>query len=341
MSDNVTEPTSINPGIKWISLAIAVVSVVVVLVATRLEYLQPLDSSTHTSSSSSATVLGLESLVSASRASKLCFTRGGWIYLKDLRTGTERKLVEGQWPDLSPDGSTIVFMSAGDTDAPNGWRMRALNLASLQVREFSSLVGRRILIPRWSNDGTKIAFVTIDSNASSTDIGVFDPSAGEWKNLTEKLKLGSLAGGIDFDSWVPGDQSVLFHSLENLYEVAVNGTLVSTIPIANLHISSSTRFSFSADKKQLLFDQTIDTAGEPLNAKVSVLNIDNGLVAKITPGTIEARAPRWLPSQTEIVFTCMKRFAKPSQPNICKIRVDGTGLMVIARNADIASFSVE
>lgn len=343
MSEHLTDPTSTKPVFKLITLTVAVGGAVLVLFTTYLARLPRLDSSAGISSPSSpAAALRLKSPRSASRASKLCFTRDDWIYLKDLKTGTETKLVEGAWPELSPDGNSIIFMSGGDTDATTKGRMRVLDLSSLQVREFNSLADRGILIASWSHDGTRIAVEMVDSAASRLDIGVFDPATGELKNLTNKLELGSFEGGIDFDSWVPGDQSVLFHSSENLFEVTVDGTLGSKLPIAQLEISSRTKFSLSADRKYLLFDTIVDTPERPLNFVVMTLDLATKKLATVTPHTVDATDPRWFPQDKTVLFSCLKRPAHPPyRRGICSIGVDGKDLKVLAQDAQDASFSVE
>ena len=257
--------------------------------------------------------------------------------MKDLATGRETKLVEGQWPDISPDGESIAFMSGEIGDGTKPLRMKIVSLISHQVRDLSTLSGVKTFSPRWSNDGTRIAFEMIDSD--QTYVGVLNPLTGDWKNITKDADLGPLTGGIDLDSWAPKDQGVIFHSLQNLYEVALNSTLISKTPIAHLNISSSTRFSRSADRKLVLFDSTISTSDRPENEVLAILDVTTGRVETITPKTIEARDPLFLSSEKELLFTCLKRFERPLRPGICTIGVDGKGLTLLISDGDRPSFA--
>jgi hypothetical protein len=343
MTQHVTERLSVSPILKWLSLAVAIICTLLLLVTPRLGDIKRITSTPPLSSSSLVAAPFVSgSPASASSASKLSFTRDGWIYLKDLRTGTETKLLEGSWPDLSPDGKAIVFMSGADTDATDKWRMRLLDLSSFQVREFKSLANRRVLSGGWSNDSTKIAFRMTDPEASRLDIVVLDPAKDELRNLTENLAPGYSEGGIDFDSWAPGDHSILFHNAENLYEVAVDGTLVGKHPIAHLQISSRTKFSLSPDRKYLLFDTIVDTPERPLNEVVMMLNLATKDLVTVTPKTIEASHPEWLPHEKRVLFTCLKRLSPPPyRESICSIGVDGEDLRVLAKDAKDASVSIE
>jgi Tol biopolymer transport system component len=242
-------------------------------------------------------------------------------------------LVRGAWPDISPDGINVAFVPVNEDGAANS-QLKVISLISGQVQEFKSLSGYGASKPRWSNDGSRIAFETADN-----DIGILDPLTGDWRNLTTALDLGSSSGGIDFDSWVFGDKSILFHSLHTLYEVGVDGSLMSKRPIDHFGISSATRFSLSPSRKLLLFDQTIDSEERPLNGVISVLDTSANKLVMVTPDTIEGRTPRWISSDRDILFTCLKRFNNQN-PGICKIAVDGSNLSTLATSADFASYSV-
>jgi len=270
---------------------------------------------------------------------KICFARGDFIYLKELVSGKEVRLLKGQSPQISPDGKKVLFMSGESNDAINPWRIRLLDLASKQVREFTTLVGRDASSPRWSIDGSKIAFETVDSNRGSGAIGLLDPLTGEWKIIFTRVDLGPSEGTFTLDSWGPGDQSILVHTLEHLYEVSVTGKLAWQMPIADLGIDSETRFSLSSDKKYLLFDSTIDTKERPVNSAVKMLDVSTRQVITVTPDTVEARTPTWLPTEKAIMFKCMKRFDHPHQSNICTIGSDGKDLSVLVKDAQQVSYS--
>jgi Tol biopolymer transport system component len=294
---------------------------------------------------------GLSARKSSSNNPKLCFVRGDWIYLVDLVTGKETKLVEGKWPALSPTGDEVAFMSGKYYDGPlsnsippqqgrvDPWRIQVLDLRTKKSRDFSTLVHVRAFLPRWSNDGSRIAFKVINADETRLDIGVLDPSTGGWQKITSALDFGNPAAAIDLDGWVPGDQSILFHTHEDLYEVRIDGTLIQKIPVTDFclegEISSGTRFSFSGDRKYLLFDRIID----PQDMPISLFNLETKKLLRITPQSVPGTTPAWLPSGSEVLFTCFKRFAQPARPGICKISLDGTNLTTLVPDGDYPSFS--
>lgn len=271
---------------------------------------------------------------------RICFTRGDFIYLKDLPSGQETRLVAGQSPQISPDGTKVLFMSRDVNDNAGPLRVKLLDLASKRVEELPSLSRLDAYNLSWSKDGRRVAFESADAGPG-TAFGLFNPATGEWRVITRSLELrmNDYEAPFAFSSWAPDGESFLIHSLENLYEVSVDGKLISRLPIADLGINSETRFSLSADRKYLLFDSITDTKERPVNEAVKMLEMSTKQVFTITPDTIEARTPMWLPSEKGIIFTCMKRFDHPHRPSICTIDIDGKNLSVLVEYGQQVSYA--
>lgn len=268
---------------------------------------------------------------------KVCFTRGDFIYLRDLASGKEVRLVKGQSPKISPDGKRVLFVS--NVLHEGSWRVKfrvkLLDLSSNVVRDVFPLSQLDAISLSWSRDGSKIAF------DSTPGFGQFDPATGEWKIIVRYGDLGvsEQEDPIGLSSWGPDDRSLLIHSLHNLYEVSLDGKVVWQMPITDLGINSETRFSLSADRKYLLFDSITDTKERPVNEAVKMLEMSTKQVFTITPDTIEARTPMWLPSEKGIIFTCMKRFDHPHRPSICTIDIDGKNLSVLVEYGQQVSYT--
>lgn len=271
--------------------------------------------------------------------SKICFTRGDFIYLKDLRSGNETKLVPGQSPEIAPDGKKVLFVS---NEGAGSSRVRVMDLISKRVEELVPLSKLEAYDLTWSSDGSKIGFASSDAGPG-TAFGVFNTLTGESKVITRstELRVNENDGPFALSSWAPGDRSFLMHSLANLYEVSLDGKVVWQMPVNDLEIDSETRFSLSADRKLLLFDSTVDTNERPANQVMKVLDLRTKQLTTVTPDTIEARSPRWLPSSQEFLFSCVKRFDRKDRLSICKISLDGSNLSVLVVDANQASYSVE
>ena len=285
-----------------------------------------------------------------SQVEKICFVRGPWIYVANLVNGTEQRLVEGVSPHLSPTGESVVFISVNEHEGtmnkvfPPPGRLRVLDLRTNNIRDFKGLREYRVGDPIWSNDGTRIA-VTISTNDGRVPtIAVLDSGTGELKKVISGGGLPS-DDTIYLDSWTPDDRSVLLHTLRSLYEVHLDDARVQILAENDLfklgEISSATRFEFSLDRRYLLFDRIIDTASEPQTEVISVFDFSTKTLLRVTPNGIRGRAPVWLPSNKEVLFTQVEWLKDRWQSNICKIALDGTGFTTVVRDADSVSYATK
>jgi Tol biopolymer transport system component len=274
-----------------------------------------------------------------------------WIYAADLASGKETKLVEGFAPDLSPIGDQVAFTGdkigdrtladPGSQEAADSFCIKVLDLRTNEVRDFSSLNGLHSSHPLWSRSGNQIAFTLYPAGAKRPEIGVLDPLTGDWQCLTRNVDfIKESSPTVFLDSWVADDQSILFHTMETVYEVGLDGTLLQEIPTRSLGISTSnTKLLLSSDKTLLVFNRT-DDIGEGPAEMIYRFDLRTHELVRIGPDTVSGSAPAWLPSKKEILFTCLNIPEKAAYPDICKMAIDGTGLKTLVRNGDFASYSV-
>jgi Tol biopolymer transport system component len=336
-----------------------VIAVAVVLVYVALTNGRPVDRSSQGDPKPAQSAQTPVQSLTSPAISKICFLRHVWtnskdrywIFLKDLNSGKEVKLIEGTSPSLSPTGETVVFMVGKSDEDPladsvpvggriDHWRMKVRDLRRNEDLEFSTLANIRAFKPLWSSDGARIAFEFIDANTNKGGIGVLNLSTGTWQNIAKNMDLSSPSGSpIYLDSWISDGQSVLFHTSENIYEAGLDGRLLQKISTAPFEIATGdTRFLLSLDKKQLVFNRTDDSSEGPTETIYRFDRTSNKL-SRVTPKTIYGRAPAWLPSEKEILFTCTTPATDRSSSDLCKIGIDGTGLTTLVRNAAFGSYS--
>src|SRR5205807_692564 len=187
---------------------------------------------------------------------KIAFNRDDGVYLYNARTKESKYIVQGYEPDLSLTGDAIAFTVNRDDSLKNR-TIQLFDLRSQTLREFQSLAKLNSRQPRWSHDGSKLAFdVIIDKR---THVGILNFSTGEWEDITKGLVFNDRIG-VYFSSWSPGDGSVVCQDLSTIYEISLNGEVLNRIPINKVvpigEVGSDIRFQFSQDKKALLFDGT-------------------------------------------------------------------------------------
>lgn len=269
--------------------------------------------------------------VSSFKFQTLCFARGDDIYLMDMNTGRVRKIVTGDEPNISPNGERIAFV-LGDNRA-----LKTVDTKSGAIKEFTSLQTLKAKAPQWSPDGSKIAFEY--KKDLTWRVAILDTSTEQWHDIT-----ASYPAEEDYflSSWATKGLSLVIQDLRSVYEIDVHGKELQRIDIKKLlkgeeNISSLSRFSFSADRKYLLFD----TALHPeQSAVIYKLDIKSSALERITPATVDGGEPHWLPTEKEILFRQLTENKAPYVYSISKLSLDKADTPeILARNASNISYA--
>src|SRR6266496_1136348 len=273
----------------------------------------------------------------ATQISRICFSRGDFIYLKDVKTGLVKRLAKGSYPSLSPDGQTLAFSTdnlASGTAKSISREIKLMDLQSNKLTSFDTLKSFLCYGAIWSPDGSKLAFSV--RKGERWEVGVMDAASRDWHIITDKVP-GSI--GVSLNSWTGDSKSILCQDLDNIYQVGLDGSQIRKIPAVDVvddlsYISSLTKFSLSSDGRFLLFD-TQDLPDEPRPPTVWIYDLEKRSRLRLTPKTLAGYHPQWLPDGDEIVFTGTAwTRARKGAPGIYLIRKDGTHLELLVANAE-------
>lgn len=264
----------------------------------------------------------------------ICFSRGDYIYLMSSGKAELTRVAKGRFPNISPDGKMIAFTEDAVTDSVTSpTKIKVADLETNQVVEIESLARLDGGFPRWSHDGTKLAF----RGNKEVSIGVWDLKSGNLINVTKNFTAAT--EGFSLDSWGPDDKSLLCHDLENVYEIDLEGNVIQKLTIEGLipssDISSHTLFSLSVDKQHLLFDTE-----NPEDSAAYLFNLQAKVLEKITPKGFSPDEPQWLPSGNAILFT-NPRLTKGGEyiEDLYEIALNGGSPTLLIKNASHISYS--
>lgn len=268
---------------------------------------------------------------------KIAFERDDAIYLYDAQTRESRRLVEGYAPDISPAGDVIAFTADRDDSLRNS-TIKLFNLQTNTTREFESLAKLNNRSPRWSHDGTKLAFNVIIDNR--THVGIMDVNTGEWDDVTKGLVFNDRYG-VSHNSWSPDDESIVCQDLLAIYEISLNGIVLSRIPIEMVvpegEVASSVRLQFSRDKRFLLFNgaRKLDFTA------LYLFNLADQKLRRLTPKTMDGFDPVWLPSQDEIMFSRGRDEPSDFVSDLCVMSLSSGKVTTILKDAESGSYSTK
>ena len=133
--------------------------------------------------------------------------------------------------DWSPDGKQFAAIAAkGSGD--NNWFIAQLCTIEPKSGKTTMILepGMQIAVPRWSPDGSAIAFIgglMSDAGVVGGEIYKVDPTGGRATNLTPGMRLS--ASGLD---WLPSSKRIVFTAALN------GGSAIATLDIASGHIET-------------------------------------------------------------------------------------------------------
>jgi Tol biopolymer transport system component len=224
--------------------------------------------------------------------------------------GTPRKLAEGAYPRVSPDGSTIAYIAGNSGLGPNEiWLMQADGGRAQRIAggtEAETRVGFSAVA--WAPDGRRAVYVRTTHhpyNANETKIEIADSSSGRIDTVLSKPGLGQAL------AWANDD--FLYYSVHepapneqdfNLWRVRLNSGTAHPIGSA-LRVTSdrglAAELSVTRDGKRLALRR------KQLQGAVYLADLSNGGKRFTTPKrmTMDGRGAlpfSWTPDSRAVIF---------------------------------------
>ena len=230
-------------------------------------------------------------------------------------------VLHATWPDVSPDGTRIAFVSV---QGSSSLRSNGIFIASLDGSSLVQITLGDGTHPRWSPDGTRIAYTC----ENGQDVCVINADGSERANLTADSERADL-----YPSWTP-DGRIVFMSERDAPE---EGGRFSGIYIMDADGGNVTRLtgdenaynaypSVSPDGERIVYESDRDV---PVGSELYVMDIDGGNQTRITNDPAWNQNPVWSPDGTRILYA-----ANYGDGNIdlYQINADGTNRFRLTQN---------
>jgi len=223
-----------------------------------------------------------------------------------------------QRPDISPDGTQIVFSSnrITDTNLTGDFEIFVMNSDGSDVRQLTFNEAEDSW-PRWSPNGKWIAFHSnVDGNF---EIYVIRPDG------TDLTRVTDYAGLDQYPEWSPNGKQLAIRRDVDLYLIDLDGSNPIQLTAGNPGFNQMA--SWSPNGKKLAFLSNRDGY-----ASVFVMDIDGSNQVNVTPKPDDvlasawgSRAPGWSRNGQSIYFTGRRPETSVTE-NIFVMNADGTGV---------------
>ena len=154
---------------------------------------------------------------------KIAYDRNGKIYAADLDGTHSKKIADGDWPEISPDGGRVAFNTEGDANNRPGpeRHIAVVDITSGKVTVVPNIPGDNCFGPVWSPDGKQLAFSIMTDHA--WHLGVVNVDGSGFR-LVKNAELKPDAFGAP--EWARDGKSIFCHDLDNIYQVDLDGNVL-------------------------------------------------------------------------------------------------------------------
>jgi TolB protein len=243
-----------------------------------------------------AFLLALALITSAHAAEQTIAYSDGTIWSRSLDGGKPKKLAQGSWPDISPDGAKVAYNTedAKTTDR----RIAVIDITSGKKTIFAGVPSDNCHSPVWSPDGKQIAFYIYKDN--NWHIGLVNADGTGFRYVK---KAGDDHRTLWGAAWAVDGKSLFCQDLDTLYRIDLDGKVLSKWSISELFpnsgLNSGAHIAPSPDGKSLLID--VDMAedierpewdGPP--PAIWRLDLTTGKATQVTKTELFAWHPAWI-----------------------------------------------
>ena len=182
----------------------------------------------------------------------IAFERNQAVWIAKLDGTGEKKIADGMFPAISPDGTRVAFNTVEKTsDRTYVRHIAVVDVATGKVNIFKDVPGENSYYPSWAADGKQILFTTrphevwdlVTINSDGTNFHVLKP--GVQNEVTRYSPI-----------WARDGKSVFCEDMTNIYQLGLDGAVRAQWNISKIvpkgDMSGDGRIDVSPDGKRLL-----------------------------------------------------------------------------------------
>ncbi len=271
----------------------------------------------------------------------IAFERKDAVWIANIDGTGEKKIADGIFPAISPDGTRVAFNTVEKTSDTSYVRhIAVVEVATGKLSVFKDVPSDNSYYPSWTTDGKQILFTTrphevwdlVTINSDGTNFHVLKP--GVQNEVTRYSPI-----------WARDGQSVFCEDMSNVYQLGLDGAVRAQWKIGKIvpkgDMSGDGRIDVSPDGKRLLL--SIDMGEEsgrkdwdgPLPALWS-FDLESQKATRLTPKKLFGWDGVWI-DNNNILF--LSKAAGEKDDSIYRMSADGKNLKRLIKNGRFPSVS--
>src|SRR5882724_6999454 len=198
-----------------------------------------------------ALILVISTVAAFAGERRIAFERSDAIYVANLDGTAEKKVANGIFPAISPDGTCVASNTVEKSGTTYARYIAVVEIETGKTTVFKDVPSDNSYYPTWSPNGKRILF-TLRVN-ELWDLGLINPDGTEFRVLKkgqrDKVTLYSPCWGRD-------NQSIFCEDMTNVYQIGLDGSVLGQWKIEKIipngDMSGDDRIDVSPDGKHLL-----------------------------------------------------------------------------------------
>jgi TolB protein len=233
----------------------------------------------------------------------ICFSRGRDVWLANVDGTGARKIVAGDNPAISPDGTRIAYTELGKATIRH---IAVIETASGKKVVFHSLPSDNAYGPVWSPDGQHLLFNIFTGDHWRLGLSGVDGTGFQFVPAPP-----AITADLFSPAWATDGRTIYAQDLTNIYQIDLNGKMVAQWKVSgalpNADMNSNNRIVPSDDGKTFLVDADLNEEGQIKSWEgpppaVFLFDLGTGKAHRVSPAKVYAWDPCWLNAQ-EYLFT--------------------------------------
>jgi TolB protein len=271
---------------------------------------------------------------------KIVFERNDAVWIANLDGTGEKKIADGIFPAISPDGIRIAFTTVEKSATRYVRHIAVMEIATGNTSVFENVPSDNVYYPQWSPDGKRILF-TLRQN-EVWNLATIAPDGTDFhilkKGAQDQVTLYS-------PCWAHDEGSIFCQDMTNIYQISLDGSMLAQWKIEKIvpngGMSGDGRIAASPDGKRLLL--SIDM-GEKHNRKdwdgpppaLWAFEIATQKAARITPKSVFGWDACWIDNDN-VLFLSQATGEKSA--SIYRMSINGKNLKRLIKNARFPTVS--
>jgi len=272
---------------------------------------------------------------------QIAFERDQAVWIANLDGTTEKKIADGIFPAMSPDGTRVAFNTTEKTsDTTYARHIAVIDVATGKIDVFKDVPGDNSYYPSWTADGKQILFTTRPHE-------VWDLAAVNSDGTNFHVLKPGVEGEVTRYSpiWARDGKSVFCEDMSKIYQIGLNGAVRAQWKINKIvpegDMSGDGRIDVSPDGKRLLLsiDMGEDSGRTDWDGPLPALwafDLQSKKATRLTPKKLFGWDGVWLDNDN-VLF--LSRDAGEKEDSIYRMSTDGKNLKRLIKNARFPTVS--